>query len=104
MTEELINDLGQVSTLRVISLTSSMSYKGTKKTLPEIAHELSVDGVVEGGVLREGNQVRVSVDVYKRQASRKRLTPSAGFWLSTSRLPSLYFDEVAYGSMVSSSW
>ncbi len=63
MTEELINDLGQVSTLRVISLTSSMSYKGTKKTLPEIAHELSVDGVVEGGVLREGNQVRVSVQL-----------------------------------------
>jgi TolB-like protein len=60
MTEELINDLGQVSTLRVISLTSSMSYKGTKKTLPQIAHELSVDGVVEGGVLREGNQVRVN--------------------------------------------
>jgi len=55
MTEELINDLGQVSTLRVISLTSAMSYKGTKKNLPEIANELSVQGVVEGGVLRDGN-------------------------------------------------
>ncbi|MGO8757469.1 MAG: TPR end-of-group domain-containing protein [Terracidiphilus sp.] len=63
MTEELINDLGQVSTLRVISLTSSMSYKGTKKNLPQIAHELSVDGVVEGGILRDGNQVRVSVQL-----------------------------------------
>jgi hypothetical protein len=52
MTEELINDLGQVSTLRVISLTSSMSYKGTKKKLPEIARELAVDAVVEGGVHR----------------------------------------------------
>jgi len=49
MTEELINDLGQVSTLRVISLTSAMSYKGTKKKLPDIARELAVDGVVEGG-------------------------------------------------------
>jgi TolB-like protein/Flp pilus assembly protein TadD len=63
MTEELINDLGQVSTLRVISLTSSMSYKGTHKNLPEIARELNVQGVVEGGVLRNGNQVRISVQL-----------------------------------------
>jgi hypothetical protein len=48
MTEELISDLGQVSALRVISRTSAMSYKGTKKTLPEIARELAVDAVVEG--------------------------------------------------------
>jgi tetratricopeptide (TPR) repeat protein len=47
-----------------------MSYKGTKKTLPEIAHELSVDGVVEGGVLREGNQVRVSVQLIDARNDR----------------------------------
>lgn len=70
MTEELINDLGQVSTLRVISFTSSMSYKGTKKKLPEIARELSVDGVVEGGVLREGNQVQVSVQLIDSHSDR----------------------------------
>jgi TolB-like protein/Flp pilus assembly protein TadD len=70
MTEELINDLGQVSTLRVISLTSAMSYKGTKKTLPEIAHELAVDGVVEGGVLREGNQVRISAQLIDARTDR----------------------------------
>jgi TolB-like protein/Flp pilus assembly protein TadD len=70
MTEELINDLGQVSTLRVISLTSSMSYKGTKKTLPEIARELAVDGVVEGGVLREGNQVRISAQLIDARTDR----------------------------------
>jgi TolB-like protein len=63
LTEELINDLGQVSTLRVISLTSSMSYKGSKKKLPDIARELSVDAVVEGGVLREGDQVRISAQL-----------------------------------------
>ena len=63
MTEELINDLGQVSTVRVTSLTSSMSYKGTKKKLPEIAHELSVEGVVEGGVVRDGNEVRISAQL-----------------------------------------
>ncbi|HEX8812744.1 MAG TPA: hypothetical protein VF742_12205, partial [Terracidiphilus sp.] len=70
MTEELINNLGQVSTLRVISLTSSMSYKGTKKKLPEIARELSVDGVVEGGILRDGNQVRISTQLIDARTDR----------------------------------
>jgi len=70
MTEELINSLGQVSTLRVISLTSSMTYKGTHKTLPEIAKELSVEGVVEGSVLREGSQVRISAQLIDAKTDR----------------------------------
>ncbi|MGB6191353.1 MAG: tetratricopeptide repeat protein [Terracidiphilus sp.] len=70
MTEELINDLGQVSTLRVISLTSSMSYKGTKKPLPQIARELSVEGVVEGGVVRDGNEVRISAQLIDARTDR----------------------------------
>ncbi len=70
ITEELINDLGQVPNLRVISLTSSMSYKGTHKTLPTIARELGVDGVLEGGILREGNQVRISVQLIDATADR----------------------------------
>ena len=70
MTEELINDLGQVATLRVISLTSAMSYKGTKKNLPEIAHELAVDGVVEGGVLRAGNKVQISAQLIDARSDR----------------------------------
>jgi TolB-like protein/Flp pilus assembly protein TadD len=63
MTEELIADLGQIGPLRVISRTSVMTYKGTKKTLPEIAHELRVDAVVEGSVWREGNRVRIAVQL-----------------------------------------
>jgi TolB-like protein/Tfp pilus assembly protein PilF len=63
MTEELIADLGRVSSVHVISKTSSMSYKGSRKTLPEIARELSVDSVAEGTVLRDGNQVRITVDL-----------------------------------------
>jgi TolB-like protein/Tfp pilus assembly protein PilF len=70
MTEELINDLGQVSTLRVISLTSAMSYKGTKKKLPEIARELAVDAVVEGGVQRAGDQVRISAQLIDARTDR----------------------------------
>jgi TolB-like protein len=63
MTEELIADLGQVSALRVISRTSVMTYKGTKKTLPEIARELGVDAIVEGSVVRERNQVRITAQL-----------------------------------------
>jgi TolB-like protein/cytochrome c-type biogenesis protein CcmH/NrfG len=59
ITEELISNLGQVSALRVIAITSAMTYKGTKKSLPEIAHELRVDGLVEVSVLREGNRARI---------------------------------------------
>jgi TolB-like protein len=49
-TEELTTDLGKISALRVISRTSAMQYKGTKKPLPEIARELDVDALVEGTV------------------------------------------------------
>jgi TolB-like protein/Flp pilus assembly protein TadD len=63
MTDELITDLGQISALRVISRTSAMTYKSTKKTLPEIAHELGVDAVVEGSVVREGDQVRITAQL-----------------------------------------
>ena len=63
MTEELITDLAKVSVLRVISRTSVMRYKGTKKSLPEIARELNVDGIVEGSVMRSGNRVRITAQL-----------------------------------------
>jgi TolB-like protein/Tfp pilus assembly protein PilF len=63
MTEELIADLSQVSALRVISRTSVMQYKGSKKLLPQIARELKVDGVIEGSVLRSGDHVRVTAQL-----------------------------------------
>jgi TolB-like protein/DNA-binding winged helix-turn-helix (wHTH) protein len=60
MTEELITELSRIRSLKVISRTSVMRYKGAKKTLPELARELHVEGVVEGAVLRSGNHVRVT--------------------------------------------
>lgn len=63
MTDELITDLGQISALRVISRTSVMTYKGAHKSLPQIARELNVDAVVEGTVLRSGNQVRITAQL-----------------------------------------
>jgi len=59
MTEALIADLAQIQALRVISRTSAMHYKGTRKPLPEIARELNVDAIVEGSVLQAGDQVRI---------------------------------------------
>jgi len=47
-----------------------MSYKGSKKKLPEIAHELNVDAVVEGGVIREGDQVRISAQLIDARSDR----------------------------------
>src|SRR5437870_7639883 len=59
MTDELITDLSQISSLRVVSRTSVMQYRGTKKTLPQIAKELNVDAVVEGSVARLGNRITI---------------------------------------------
>jgi len=70
MTEELITNLGKISALRVISRTSVMRYKGTKKPLPEIARELNVDAVVEGTVRRSGNRVRVTVNLLHARTDR----------------------------------
>lgn len=70
ITEELINNLGQASTLRVTSLTSSMSYKGTKKKLPDIAQELGVDAIIEGGLIREGDQLRISTQLIDARTDR----------------------------------
>jgi TolB-like protein/Flp pilus assembly protein TadD len=60
MTDALIGNLSRVGALRVISRTSTMRYKGTESSLPEIARELSVDGVVEGSVSRSGQRVRIN--------------------------------------------
>jgi TolB-like protein/DNA-binding winged helix-turn-helix (wHTH) protein/Tfp pilus assembly protein PilF len=63
MTDELITELGQISELRVISRTSMMTYKNTRKSLPEIARQVNVDAVVEGSVLRSGQQVRITAQL-----------------------------------------
>lgn len=63
MTEELITDLAKISSLRVISRTSVMRYKATRKGLPEIARELNVEGIVEGSVLRSGKRIRITAQL-----------------------------------------
>ncbi|MCI0658547.1 MAG: hypothetical protein L0170_15960, partial [Acidobacteria bacterium] len=65
MTEALIARLAKIGTLRVISRTSAMLYRGARKPLPEIARELKVDAVVEGSVLRSGGQVRITAQLIR---------------------------------------
>jgi TolB-like protein/Tfp pilus assembly protein PilF len=63
MTDLLIADLSQISALRVISRTTMMQYKGTRKPLPQIARELNVDAVIEGSVLSSDNRVRITAQL-----------------------------------------
>jgi TolB-like protein/DNA-binding winged helix-turn-helix (wHTH) protein len=63
MTEELITDLAQISGLKVISHTSVLQYAKDTKSLPQIARELGVDGIVEGSVQRSGNRVRITAQL-----------------------------------------
>ena len=63
MTEELIDRLAQVKSLKVIARTSVMNYKKKEKNVSEIAKELNVGSVVEGSVRKAGNRVRVTVQL-----------------------------------------
>src|SRR5437763_7095127 len=70
MTDELITDLAQIGALRVISSTSVMPYKGARKSLPLVARELNVDAIVEGTVLRSGNQVRITAQLIQASVDK----------------------------------
>jgi TolB-like protein len=70
LTDRLITDLGKVATLRVISRTSAMRYKGVRKPLPEIANELNVDAVIEGTVQRSGGRVRITAQLLDARNDR----------------------------------
>jgi TolB-like protein/DNA-binding winged helix-turn-helix (wHTH) protein len=70
LTDELITHLAKLGSLKVISRTSVMQYKSTHKSLPEIAHALDVDGIVEGSVVRSGSKVRVTVQLIRAANDR----------------------------------
>ena len=70
MTEALITNLAQIRTLRVVSRTSAMQYKGVRRPLPEIARELRVEGILEGTVARFGDRVRITAQLIDAAADR----------------------------------
>jgi TolB-like protein/DNA-binding winged helix-turn-helix (wHTH) protein len=63
MTDDLIANLAKIRSLRVISRSTAMAYKGTRRPLSQIARELHVDAVVEGTVLRAGDRVRITAEL-----------------------------------------
>ncbi|HSG46602.1 MAG TPA: tetratricopeptide repeat protein [Longimicrobiales bacterium] len=63
MHDDLLTQLAKVDSLVVISRTSVMQYAETTKSIPEIAAELGVAVLLEGGVQRAGNQIRVNVQL-----------------------------------------
>jgi TolB-like protein/DNA-binding winged helix-turn-helix (wHTH) protein/Tfp pilus assembly protein PilF len=63
MTDELIANLAKIRSLHVISRSTAMAYKGTRKPLSAIARELNVGAVVEGTVMRVGNRVRITAEL-----------------------------------------
>ena len=71
ITDALITELGQISTLRVRSLTSVIQYKKTEKSLPQIAKELNADMVLEGSVLRSGEKVRITARLIRPAEDRQ---------------------------------
>jgi serine/threonine-protein kinase len=72
MTEAITATMAKIGTLRVISRTSVMQYKGSRKLVPEIARDLNVDAVVEGSILRSGGRVRITAQLI-RAASDEHL-------------------------------
>jgi len=77
-TDALISELGRIHSLRIVSRQSVMQYKGTSKTIPQIAKELRVDAVIEGTVFRDGSFVRVSVQLI-------RANPEEHLWANSYR-------------------
>ena len=70
MTDELIASLARISSLRVVSRTTAMDYKGKHESLEKIAHELHVDAIVEGTVLRVGDRVRITAELIQVSTDR----------------------------------
>ena len=63
MHDDVLTQLSKIDSLTVISRTSVMQYAGTTKSIPEIADELGVATILEGGIQRAGDRVRINVQL-----------------------------------------
>jgi TolB-like protein/DNA-binding winged helix-turn-helix (wHTH) protein/tetratricopeptide (TPR) repeat protein len=70
MTDELITELARIPGLRIVSRTSVMQAKGTRKPLAQIARELNVDAVVEGSVVRSADRVRITAQLIDTRSDK----------------------------------
>jgi TolB-like protein/DNA-binding winged helix-turn-helix (wHTH) protein/tetratricopeptide (TPR) repeat protein len=94
ITDGLTTSLAQMRGIRVISRTSAMRYKGTKKGLPEIARELNVDAVVEGSMSRSDGLMHVNAQLI--HAADDRHLWAHSYSASTEKIANLQV-EIAAG-------
>jgi eukaryotic-like serine/threonine-protein kinase len=94
MSEALITDLGRISSLRVISRTGVMRFKGTTKSAPEVARTLGVDAVLQGGIQRSGESLRVDL---------RLISAASGHRLWAQRFDQQFNNRSSLGHAVSQS-
>ena len=70
MTDELITQLARIPNLRVVSRTSVMADKGSRRSLPDIARQLDVDAIVEGSTVRSGDRIRITAQLIDARTDR----------------------------------
>ena len=70
MTDELITELARIPNLRVVSRTSVMADKGSRRSLPDIARHLNVDAIVEGSTVRSGDRIRITAQLIDARTDR----------------------------------
>lgn len=70
--DDLLTTIARIGSMKVISRTSVMEYRGTTKKIPEIAGELGVANILEGGIQRAGGQVRINVQLIDAESDRQR--------------------------------
>jgi TolB-like protein/DNA-binding winged helix-turn-helix (wHTH) protein/Tfp pilus assembly protein PilF len=70
MTDELITELARIPNLRVVSRTSVMANKGSRRPLPDIARQLDVDAIVEGSIVRSGDRIRITAQLIDARTDR----------------------------------
>lgn len=70
MTDELITELARIPNLRVVSRTSVMADKGSRRSLPEIARQLDVDAIVEGSIVHSGKRIRITAQLIDARSDR----------------------------------
>jgi TolB-like protein/DNA-binding winged helix-turn-helix (wHTH) protein/tetratricopeptide (TPR) repeat protein len=99
MTDELITSLGQIGALRVISQTTAMQYKGAHKSLPQIARELNVGAVVLGSVMRSGDRVRITAQLFDAETDKQLWAQSyegdlSGVWGLQNQVASAVAEQI----------
>jgi TolB-like protein/DNA-binding winged helix-turn-helix (wHTH) protein/Tfp pilus assembly protein PilF len=70
MTDELITQLARIPNLRVVSRTSVMANKGSRRPLPDIARQLGVDAIIEGSIVRSGDRIRITAQLIDARTDR----------------------------------